>query len=767
MGYMINRIYLENYKLFDGIKLDFGNNLLSVFDGPNGYGKTSVFDAIEFLVTGNISRIESSEVILGTASYSTVFLAKDPKKDVLLKGEFIDRATNDTFIIGIRVKVAFENGKYNNPKKLLINAETFNLPSFDTPFESWDYYACSKEEMTDFRNDKFGEQNIKQFTLFHYIRQEDRLSFLKQKEKDRGGVIESIMGIQKELKKLDKAEHAQKDLQTKSKALEKQINEISQRLQKRPKSMLDSVEYISFFSGKYSWDVKDIIFQSEDEELLNRYFRDLDSLKAYIRYKPWHKIYQIGKIWLQIPADKRLIVIRAWLLLKKTQCSVTQLEEKKENLEYFQKQKNLIDEGLLLKISFLELCSKLNIEEIGTTLDAEVTSLKNLQSSQNELQKRILTIRSLRERMHAEVSKFEALDSCPYCGTTWKDRELLEEHYLEAEKTFKEFLDSDSEKYNLQFQAFRTDVINGVSSILNEKIENAKADTLLQLYCLSDNREMFATYINGCDKVMDFLKPNLELEESKDVEKATEYLFNEADCLYSKIGEDYYIASSEFNFELLTNTYFPDFVIPEIITEENIELKKRYLHKRYLQSFDELAIRLQKENLQKDKLDRTLGQLKEFVKALKTAISRYEKQIIDQIEIPFFIYSSRLLQSYQGGQGVLIDNNNGKSIKFIAPGSEHDVLYTMSSGQLSAVVLAFSLAMNKIYANEGIRTLFIDDPIQCMDDINIISFVELLRREFSDNQIIVSTHEEQFSNYIRYKFKKYNIETQAITLKDA
>ena len=455
------------------------------------------------------------------------------------------------------------------------------------------------------------------------------------------------------------------------------------------------------------------------------------------------------------------------MLLKKTQCSVTQLEEKKENLEYFQKQKNLIDEGLLLKISFLELCSKLNIEEIGTTLDAEVTSLKNLQSSQNELQKRILTIRSLRERMHAEVSKFEALDSCPYCGTTWKDRELLEEHYLEAEKTFKEFLDSDSEKYNLQFQAFRTDVINGVSSILNEKIENAKADTLLQLYCLIDNREMFATYINGCDKVMDFLKPNLELEESKDVEKATEYLFNEADCLYSKIGEDYYIASSEFNFELLTNTYFPDFVIPEIITEENIELKKRYLHKRYLQSFDELAIRLQKENLQKDKLDRTLGQLKEFVKALKTAISRYEKQIIDQIEIPFFIYSSRLLQSYQGGQGVLIDNNNGKSIKFIAPGSEHDVLYTMSSGQLSAVVLAFSLAMNKIYANEGIRTLFIDDPIQCMDDINIISFVELLRREFSDNQIIVSTHEEQFSNYIRYKFKKYNIETQAITLKDA
>ena len=65
------------------------------------------------------------------------------------------------------------------------------------------------------------------------------------------------------------------------------------------------------------------------------------------------------------------------------------------------------------------------------------------------------------------------------------------------------------------------------------------------------------------------------------------------------------------------------------------------------------------------------------------------------------------------------------------------------------------------------KTILIDDPIQCMDDINMISFVELLRREFSDCQIILSTHEENFSNFIRYKFKKYGLVAQAITLKDA
>lgn len=38
--------------------------------------------------------------------------------------------------------------------------------------------------------------------------------------------------------------------------------------------------------------------------------------------------------------------------------------------------------------------------------------------------------------------------------------------------------------------------------------------------------------------------------------------------------------------------------------------------------------------------------------------------------------------------------------------------------------------------------LLIDDPLQTMDDLNISSFIELLRNDFKDKQIILSTHEE-------------------------
>ena len=83
----IKRLYIENYKLFSQKEIDFSGALLSVFDGPNGYGKTSIFDAIELLITGKISRVKECESIDGKTGYQTVFFAQNSEKDVILKAE--------------------------------------------------------------------------------------------------------------------------------------------------------------------------------------------------------------------------------------------------------------------------------------------------------------------------------------------------------------------------------------------------------------------------------------------------------------------------------------------------------------------------------------------------------------------------------------------------------------------------------------------------------------------------------------------------------
>ena len=60
----------------------------------------------------------------------------------------------------------------------------------------------------------------------------------------------------------------------------------------------------------------------------------------------------------------------------------------------------------------------------------------------------------------------------------------------------------------------------------------------------------------------------------------------------------------------------------------------------------------------------------------------------------------------------------------------------------------------------------IDDPVKTMDEINIASLTELLRNEFYNKQIVISTHEEEVSRYIRYKFSKYNLKTLSYNLKN-
>ena len=96
----------------------------------------------------------------------------------------------------------------------------------------------------------------------------------------------------------------------------------------------------------------------------------------------------------------------------------------------------------------------------------------------------------------------------------------------------------------------------------------------------------------------------------------------------------------------------------------------------------------------------------------------------------------------------------------------HDVLYTLSSGQLSALAIALTLTLNRIYAQDTFRCVLIDDPIQTMDELNVSSFVELLRNDFQSYQFVLSTHEDDFSDYIRYKFEKYRLSNKSIIMRD-
>lgn len=177
------------------------------------------------------------------------------------------------------------------------------------------------------------------------------------------------------------------------------------------------------------------------------------------------------------------------------------------------------------------------------------------------------------------------------------------------------------------------------------------------------------------------------------------------------------------------------------------------------------------EHIQKriDKLHELIIELQGYQSALKEGIQEYKKKIISDIEPLLHIYTAKILQQKFNGKSIYIHTSEDvEDIQFVnSPQDNQDILYSMSSGQLSAVALSFLLCMNQAYgAHKACSILLIDDPVQTIDDVNMVGLVDILRYGFGDRQIFISTHEQSFEWFLRYRYSKAGKNVKIFNMKD-
>ena len=80
------------------------------------------------------------------------------------------------------------------------------------------------------------------------------------------------------------------------------------------------------------------------------------------------------------------------------------------------------------------------------------------------------------------------------------------------------------------------------------------------------------------------------------------------------------------------------------------------------------------------------------------------------------------------------------------------VLY-LSSAQVNILSLCIFLSKVLSEKNTTFNTIFMDDPIQHLDGINLLAFIDLLRTITTEmgRQIIISTHNEHFYELLKVK----------------
>ncbi|WP_179862510.1 hypothetical protein [Bacillus wiedmannii] len=87
--------------------------------------------------------------------------------------------------------------------------------------------------------------------------------------------------------------------------------------------------------------------------------------------------------------------------------------------------------------------------------------------------------------------------------------------------------------------------------------------------------------------------------------------------------------------------------------------------------------------------------------------------------------------------------------------------YIYSSAQLRTLALSIFLAMAIKQKWTHLNFLCMDDPIQSMDDLNMMGFIDLIRAMAHEKgvmqQLFISTHDSTFYEMMKKKFSRFNI----------
>lgn len=774
MALKINRFQLENFKVFENFVFDFRDMDFLMFDGPNGFGKTSFYDAVELLFTGKIRRYNDLAKLIvdgrETFSENPYLNANFPDADILIKAELI--ANGELLIIS----------------RCCANADLGNSASFEK-FRLYHHNNFLDTQGTLINDEQtfltpfLGKNYSLNFQFLNYVEQEDSAYLLRNKEAAKKKAIDHLFNVEELQSKLNKINEVRSSISElckpqKKTELKAEI-EALKALKNEMTGTHSEVPYVKLFPHfQLQWDLEHIPFGEGVYESFFEATGPLPVLKKLANKK------ELILAQLQNDRLERLMQNKGWENFLKYQYFTHVREELVEagelasainafKLQISEITLEMIDQG---ELNFSEEIAAILTSEFVEKYQNALEDLEFKLEQSNQLQKILAALEASRTSLlknfenYRTISNPEDVKDCPLCGQEYdlvaEDSPASLMASINAQTiSLEAVLDASKNDLSKSLQSFRNNEVAELSSELDKFRKNNPID-------IAFARELGKQNVNDFDllsKALEeydidptpFLNYLAETETEMDLE-GFELLFS------AKLTT---IQPGEIDPDMI-ELYLELFDDPrssfETLTPEDVEVKTTYIkwqHSIYKSVvIKDRELKIKEHQLQIDRASTYSGELKKLEKAYSDALAGYQKSLIRDIEILFHIYSGRIIQDFQGGLGLFI--KEGRGIKFVTdPAKTFDAVFTMSSGQIAALVISFTLSLNKKYSQN--KVLFIDDPVQTMDELNIAGLVELLRNDFSDRQIFISTHEDKMSTYMRYKFEKFGLRSKRLSLKVA
>lgn len=819
--FYIKKIYIMNFRGYIGEKeYNFVNKdgnpyNIVLLSGPNGYGKTTLLDSIEWCLTGNIKRVIDD--------YNNRCASKGEKTVSSYKGLIrnINAINKEVFV---KIEMVYKNEdikiyrKFNGKNEL----EAFNTLLTEFNIECSDNLRDEVEEIIKGMKTDFTFNNIcsydKNIELYKKGRN-DIYNFFEacySEFYEAKKIIENLDKLKKILSdtkdgKSKKFDRLNGDLDLKKELL-KTVNSIDNiKIRKYPENKLFNGEiYIdnSIINNKVNIDKKlnnqleiltnilnkkisDNLKNIKEKELFTVKLDEIDELaKIYKdREEVFNKIKNIdfNTINVQLKEVK--------LLRGNVNKSVD------EFLEYLSDIIKNEDSELkyISKSKIIEIHSSFKL--IGKNLDV-ISILEKEKKKYDSNSDLVKVMRYLVDNEQVYKLYSEDNNKCPLCGkedfSKSEISSVAKEFLGEKDKARQEIIEN-IKKCNYEIKIY-------VDKI-KEIIENSLAEKERELIGLIEYKESLGDLYKLANKYkFDINELDLNRIKDKKVEIQKKVYILKIDELnedyiiellksskmpyitkYSKELEEYREYDIKSKIKLLDSlTYELDKNISDVNNElindeykkikietikDKLDITKDFISYNKSNNLNTEINKLNDEikycKTEVKNIDDKLKKVKDLIKVVNQEKTESEKKENARISKPLNdIYKKITRNTNIKEINLKKDNAKNKSSLEIKDIEGNDTPFgnIMSTGQVSTLAISMYLAKALLNRNSSFKVYLMDDPIQTMDDLNILSLIDLLRFQFMEceedrimNQLFISTCDEDLENLIYHKMSSFNI----------
>lgn len=594
----IKKILIKNFKNIKERIIDFQENV-TLFVGPNGFGKTTIFDAIELSLTGKIRRIEESDYSDGRSSFSAPYFQNNPNENTFIE-LMLTNDEGNSLIVSSLYKSSMNTEGSNVPKFSFSKFQRRVRVGPGISFQSDEDFEGSSErdiqkDISQFLGYESEDYSLGDtFDLFNYIQQDETAYYLKQKEKDRKEQLNFLLNIGNYVNRKNRLERLRSTLSS----TEKELRAKKGKLKNSP------IKYNTLYSKlslredtDFAFNNKSIVFDDElSNESLNIYLSEIEKLQEFrdsFSPKDYFLRKQSEQFERDVLEDKDFI---CYLIIRKIFENQENIESIKQNhslisneknysyfllknyieqLELLENDSRIFKRGKILK-SLLDVeIDKLNIELIKNSLngfvdwefgkvwfemfDSKLTNYKNKKEQLDDGTDSINKLLEIRSRLkeHSDNNHSE----CVFCGYDWIESKNLLLAYEETTNQLRKNLTNfEIEVSNLveELNQLKMELQNQIQ-MEQEKLFVIPDDFLMAIRSISnyDFPESFSNLVVMNSEMTPMLVyENASLQKFEFLKKELISLLQEKQLIPNEVYDTFLrVVSKRVDFEKLLEKY--------------------------------------------------------------------------------------------------------------------------------------------------------------------------------------------------------------------